>query len=202
MLLAAIVWLALLCALVLLFVSVARRMSTMAGRTRDLERFQQQVTGIEARLAATIDPFVARLDEIRRRSGDPRELADALPASQDTLRALAAEGRTLNAPAQLAERSAAFVVELDRAVRATAMVEHGLDALLAYRGGRELEAQTSLKRGALNLRHSREAAGRICREIAAVLPADLLATDGGKHSSTGPQAPTYLVDADTDVEEP
>ena len=51
------------------------------------------------------------------------------------------------------------MVELDRAARATDLVEHGLDALLAHRGHRELEAQTSLKRAALNLRNARGAVG-------------------------------------------
>ena len=41
------------------------------------------------------------------------------------------------------------------------MVEHGANILASVRGGaRELEAQTSIKRGYLNLIHAREAIAR------------------------------------------
>jgi hypothetical protein len=54
-----------------------------------------------------------------------------------------------------------LVEELERAERALAMVEHGA-AILAQvrRRGRELEAQTAIKRGYLNLLHAREAIAR------------------------------------------
>jgi len=199
----AILWLVILGVLAVLFVIVLRRMSVMIARTRDLERFQKQVTSLDGRLATTADPFVARLDEIRRRSGDPRELAAGLPAAQETFRTLAAEGRTLKPPAALAHQAVAFVSELDRASRAADLVEHGLDALLADRSGRELEAQTSLKRGALNLRHAREAAARLRKEVSALGPADLLPSAGAPpRTSAAPSMPTYIVDADIDAEGP
>src|SRR5919112_2015655 len=51
--------------------------------------------------------------------------------------------------------------ELERAQRALEMVEHGTTMLAAARRGpRELEAQTSIKRGYLNLIHAREAFAR------------------------------------------
>ena len=83
---AAILWLVVLVALVILFAMVARRMSVLVGRTRDLEQFQQQVGGIDSRLDAVVGPLVTRLDEIRRRSGDPQGLADGLPVAQEALR--------------------------------------------------------------------------------------------------------------------
>ena len=50
---------------------------------------------------------------------------------------------------------------LERAARALAMVEHGATILAQVRRrGRELEAQTSLKRGYLNLLHAKEALDR------------------------------------------
>jgi hypothetical protein len=53
------------------------------------------------------------------------------------------------------------VAELERAQRALGMVEHGASILvMARRGPRELEAQTSIKRGYLNLIHAREAIAR------------------------------------------
>ncbi|HXG40826.1 MAG TPA: hypothetical protein VNJ28_07780, partial [Candidatus Limnocylindrales bacterium] len=60
---------------------------------------------------------------------------------------------------------AAIVAELERAGRALEMVEHGRSILAsARRGGRELEAQTSIKRGYLNLLHAREAIRRHAAE--------------------------------------
>ena len=40
--------------------------------------------------------------------------------------------------------------------------------------GRDLEAQTSLKRGALNLRHARDAFAERARKVADLRPADLV----------------------------
>jgi hypothetical protein len=87
---------------------------------------------------------------------------------------LAVETRKLRMPAVLAGQAAVMVHEMDRALRATELVGHGMDGLLAARGHRELEAQTSLKRGALNLRHARDAFGRAAAEVAAVRPADVV----------------------------
>lgn len=193
----ALLWLIVLVVLAALFVLTLRRLSTLIGRTRTLERYQKQVAQLAKRLVVTAEPFIVQLDEIRRRSGDPRGLADAMPAAQDALRTIADEGRATKVPTGLARDGAAFLTELERAVRAAELVGHGLDALVADRGGRDLEAQTSLKRGALNLRHASEAATRIAREIGGIRPADLL------NRSDSPDAlrssvPTYLVDGDFD----
>jgi hypothetical protein len=196
-----IVWLVVLVALLALFLLTVRRLSVLMGRTRDLERYQKLVKQLDRRLGEVADPFVTQLDEIRRRSGDPRTLGAALPGVQDALAAISAEGRAAKVPLGLAREAVAFTVELERAVRASELVGHGLDALLADRGSRELEAQTSLKRGALNLRHAREAATRLGADIAALRPADLL--DRGSQPvvrTAGAAMPTYVVD--DEAEEP
>ena len=54
--------------------------------------------------------------------------------------------------------------ELERAAGPPRWSQHGLDAMGARAVGRDLEAQTSLKRGALNLRHAQEAFARTARE--------------------------------------
>ncbi len=196
-----VVWLLVLVALAALFVLTLRRMSVLVGRTRDLERYQKVVAHLEQRLALTADPFVEQLDGIRRRAGDPQALAEAVPVTQDALRAIAAEGRTTRPPKGLVAEAAAFTVELERAVRAAELVGHGLDALLSGRGGRELEAQTSLKRGALNLRHAREAASSAAAAIARVRPSDLHGrTDRVPPTTPAPGGPTYVVDGDLDGE--
>ena len=53
------------------------------------------------------------------------------------------------------------MAEIERASRALGMVEHGANMLASSRrGSRDLEAQTSIKRGYLNLIHAREAVAR------------------------------------------
>jgi hypothetical protein len=169
----AVVWLGVLIALLVLAVVVLRRAASLVARTRELERFQQAVASLDGRLEASIDPLVGTLDELRRGPGDPQVLADRLEVAQSTLRGLATEGHALLVPPALAATATSLTEELDRAVRATEFVEHGLGALRAERGGRELEAQTALKRGALNLRHAREAFGRLATKVAATRPADI-----------------------------
>jgi hypothetical protein len=180
---AAIVWLALLLlVLLVLLVITARRMSSLIARTRALESFQSATIELDAALGRLVDPLVAQLDEIRRRAGDPVSLARGIDTTQAELRSLVTRGRELRPPKPLADEAAALLAELDRASRAADLVEHGLDALIAHRGHRELEAQTSLKRAALNLRNARGAAAAIVRRVAAVTPADLLARPDGRET--------------------
>ncbi len=176
----AILWLALLVVLLGLLVVLARRISVLIARTRDLERVQRSVESIDRRLAATSDPLVAHLDEVRRHSGDPHALAQDLGPALAILEELAAETAALRVPAVLAGQEAVMIHETERAVRAAELVVHGLDALLTSRGHRDLEAHTSLKRGALNLRHAREAFARAAAEVAALRPVDLAVRPGNR----------------------
>jgi hypothetical protein len=54
------------------------------------------------------------------------------------------------------------------------LVEHGLAMLTNTSIGRDLEAQTSLKRGALNLRHARDAFAERVRKVSDLRPADMV----------------------------
>src|SRR5262245_49513122 len=168
-----IVWLLVLFVLALMALIVLRRMSTLVARTRDLERYQKAVSGLDIRSAAVVDPLVRELDEARRNAANPLALRDAVTAAQTSVAELAAEARALATPAPLVSTTVSLVAELDRAARAADMAEHGINALSQGTRGRDLEAQTSLKRGALNLRHAREAIARLAREVAALRPVDI-----------------------------
>ena len=198
-----VLWVGLLVVLFLLFLLTLRRLSVLIARTRDLERVQRSVDSIDRRFAIAIGPIVNRLDEIRRRSGDPLLLARELDPARTMLEDLAAETRKLRVPAVLAGQAAVMVHEMDRALRATELVGHGLDALLAARGNRELEAQTSLKRGALNLPHARDAFGRAAAEVAAVRPVDV-ARRPGRHIGAADWAPasTHFDVSESDLDSP
>ena len=186
-------WLVVLAVLCVLALLVLRRMSQLVGRTRELERFQRAARDLDSRFAEASYPLVNSLDEIRRRAGDPAALAERLPDIAAALRSAAADARNLRPPARLRDRATALARELDRAVRAVELVEHGLDALLAARGNRELEAQVSLKRGALNIRHAREAFSAVVRDVRSIRPADL-AGPPASGPRPMPAVPTYIVD--------
>ncbi|HYO44702.1 MAG TPA: hypothetical protein VES19_15995 [Candidatus Limnocylindrales bacterium] len=172
--LSAIVWLGLLVALGVLFVITLRRMSAMIARTRNLERFQRGVDGIERRFGAFALPLAKALDATRRGPADPVALREQLGEAQDVLAVLRAELRDLPAPAALAPAATALEAELERATRAASLIEHGLGTLETASRGRDMEAQTSLKRGTLSLRHAHEAFTRVAREVARLQPPDLV----------------------------
>lgn len=186
-----ILWIGLLAVLAVAFVVVLRRLSGLIRRTRDLERFQRAAQGLSARLASTIGPLVRDLDALRRHGGDFEATVSALPAAREALERLAADGRELRVPRGLESMGAAMVAELARAVRAAEMVRHGLEALADTRGGRELEAQTSLKRGTLNLRHANETFSRLVRQAKAIGPADLADLRSGTIAAPAPASAPY-----------
>jgi len=164
-------WVALLVALAVLAWMVVRRMMALAGRTRSLERFQRDVAVIDLRMAAVIGPMVGRLDDLRRLAGDPEATSGELLPAMTTLEELAAVARGLRPPVPLASRAGTIVGELERAVRALDLLDHGLRTALEGRRDSGAEAQVSLKRGTLNLRHARDAVARVAREIAILRPA-------------------------------
>jgi hypothetical protein len=193
-------WLLLLLALSLVAAIVVRRMSRLIARTRELEDFQGTARRLDARFSSTVGPLVTELDGLRRHAADPEVLSKLLPGASDTLRAASAEARSLRGPRQLRADVEVMVRELERAVRAAEMVDHGLQSLMTVRGERELEAQTSLKRGALNLRHAQGAFHEVVARIASLTPADF-ATLEPRRSAGGGAVPTYLVDGiDGDVD--
>lgn len=163
--------LALFLALAALFLLVLQRASRLVARTREHERFQRSIADLDRQFAQTLDPVIVKLDEIRRHQIGPDELADLLGRATDDLRSQVDATRALKGPTGLIDVPSAYARELERAERAVGLAEHGRNGLIATRGGpRELEAQTSLKRAALNLRNAREAAATIARRVAGTLP--------------------------------
>jgi hypothetical protein len=79
------------------------------------------------------------------------------------------EAAALSVPFVGRDRRPDLVHELDRAGRALEMIGHGCTLMAAAsRPNAELEAQTSIKRGYLNLIHAREAIGRLATEAIAL----------------------------------
>jgi hypothetical protein len=178
--LAAILWLALLVALAVLFLRVVVRMRWLVARTRGLERVQQAVESIDVRLGGVVDPLVRGLDETRRHAGDPASLAAAAVEAQAVIEVLTAEVRALAVPSGIFLPVAAMTAELERASRAASLVEHGLGAITLASLGRDLEGQTSIKRGTLNLRNARDAFALLAGQVAAIRPSDLAPAPGSR----------------------
>jgi len=167
-------WLGLLAVLIVLFIVTLRRMSQLIARTRGLERFQKGVAELERRFTASVGPLVRGLEDTRRHAGDPAVLREQLGEAQTVLVELRTECTSLPAPIGLSAAVAGLAGDLDRAIRSASLIEHGLNAAINASLGRDLEAQTSLKRGALNLRHAQEAFTTRAREVAALRPADIV----------------------------
>ena len=91
-------------------------------------------------------------------SSGPDTIGPTIEAATDAVARYTDEARALKGPAVAAGIRDALVEDLERAERALGMVGHGAEILAQIRRrGRELEAQTSIKRGYLNLIHAREA---------------------------------------------
>lgn len=137
---------------------VLRRASRLIAETRQIESFQRATTDLVERVRASIDGAATRIDAVRRHTIPPEDIADNVAAATEAMARYADEARALKGPSGGGAIRDALVEELGRAQRALEMVEHGRSILTSARiGGRELEAQTSIKRGYLNLLHAREA---------------------------------------------
>jgi hypothetical protein len=144
--------------LLTLFILVLRRAGRFIAATRDVERFRRQVGDLVGRAEISLAEICVRVDAVRRGSLGADEVADDLAASIDAVGRYEDEARGLHPPKDGLTIREAIVAELERAARALEMIEHGRGIQASARsGGREIEAQTAIKRGYLNVLHAREA---------------------------------------------
>jgi hypothetical protein len=145
-----------------------RRSGTVAAATREVAASRRALRDFGARADAALAPILDRIDGVRRRLVEPSSVVEELHDARMRVEELAEEARALElVPAMRAAR-AAVVEDVERAARALDMIEHGCGLLGGGRArGRELEAQTAIKRGYLNLLHAREALARHAAEGAA-----------------------------------
>jgi hypothetical protein len=158
---------------------VLRGTGRIVARTREAEHFRSAVKDLAARVDVSLGGAVSQIDAVRRHQVGPEGLGDTVLAATDAVERYTAEAEALRTPTRATEIRADIVADLERAHRALEMVEHGTSILAtARRGPRELEAQTSIKRGYLNLLHAREA---IVRH--ALAAEELETDDGGQKAS-------------------
>jgi hypothetical protein len=150
--------LALFVALAAAFVYVLRRTARVVATTREDEAFRRDAAALTDRAGAAMATATEQIDRVRRRQGAPAELDEVLPAMLETLAGFQVEAAALQPPPPLAPFREHIAGELERAGRAIETVQHGCTLLGATSGRpREMEGETSVKRGYLNLLHAREA---------------------------------------------
>ena len=160
-------------ALALALAIVLRRAGRLIAQTRDTEGFRRNVKDLAARVETSLDGVSQRIDGVRRHTIGADSIAENLAAATDAVARYVEEAQALNGPPGAADIRDAIVGELQRAGRALEMVDHGCTILASARAGsRELEAQTAVKRGYLNLLHAREAVARHAQRTAALRPGD------------------------------
>jgi len=140
---------------------VVRGTGRLVARTRELEQFKHATGDLAKRVDASLGGAAQQIDAVRRRQVGPETIGDTVAAATDAVTRYTEEARSLRGPSTAKRIRSDLVADLERAHRALEMVEHGASILAAARrGSRELEAQTSIKRGYLNLLHAREAVAR------------------------------------------
>lgn len=161
--------------LLTLFVLVLRRAGRFIAATRDVERFRRQVGDLAARVETSLGEICSRVDAVRRGQLGADQLADDLAASLDAVGRYETEAEGLHPPSGGTEIRDSIAAELARAARALEMIEHGRGIQASARsGGREIEAQTAIKRGYLNVLHAREAIAhqaKVAKDLAGTDPA-------------------------------
>jgi hypothetical protein len=153
--------------LAVLFALILRRAGRLLAAMREADAFRSAVADLAARIDISLGGVVERIDALRRHQLPSDAIAENLSAATEALQRYTDEAGALRPPPPLIGPRDGLVAELERAGRALEMVVHG-SGLMASRPGavRELEAQTSIKRGYLNLIHAREAIRRLAVEAA------------------------------------
>jgi hypothetical protein len=143
------------------FAVVLRRAGRIVARTREVDQFRSSVRDLAARIDQSLEGAAGRIDAVRRQQLGIDTVGATIEAAMDAVARYTEEARALHGPPAAEAIREDLVADLERADRALSMVGHGAGILAAARRrGRELEAQTSVKRGYLNLIHAREAIAR------------------------------------------
>jgi hypothetical protein len=150
-------FIALAAGLVVVFRGTAR----IAERTREIQRFRGAVKDLALRTDTLLGAAAGQIDAVRHHQAGPEAISQTVADATEAIQRYGEEARAWSGPRRAQSIRDDLVAELERAIRALGMVEHGADILAsARRGTRDLEAQTSIKRGYLNLIHAREAIAR------------------------------------------
>ena len=143
------------------FAVVLRRAGSIVARTREVEHFRSAIRDLASRIDQSLEGAAGRIDAVRRQQLGVDTLGPTIEAGADAITRYIEEIRAVHGPPAAETIRNDLVFDLERAGRALAMVAHGATIVAQVRRrGRDLEAQTSIKRGYLDLVHAREAIAR------------------------------------------
>lgn len=135
-----------------------RRAWATVARVREVEGFRHAISALEQEVDRQLGGWIERIDAVRRGQTQPGEVVADFAAALRALDGFAGASRAIETPPAFVPTQDAYTAELERAARSLAMVEHGCRVLVSAGGHRrQLEATTAIKRGYLNLLHSRTA---------------------------------------------
>ena len=157
--------------LAMIFAVLLRRLGRLLATTRRAESFKNGLADVVRRVDGSLVEVVGQVDAVRRHQLEPSLVLESLAAARDSTEGWAEEVARLAPPPYADVPRNGIVAEVGRAGRAIEMIEHGCNLLLSMSGpAAELEAQTSIKRGYLNLIHAREAIVRLAAEASTAGP--------------------------------
>jgi hypothetical protein len=161
-------------ALAIALVIFVRRLGRAVAETRSRQSFRRLAGDLTSRACTSLDGVATRIDGLRRQTIAAHLVADNIEAASEAVRRYTEEAEAMSGLfGEARDVREAILTELRRADRALQLVEHGISILTssARLRGRELEAQTSIKRGYLGILHARQALlrhGARAEELAAV----------------------------------
>ncbi len=149
--------LVLLALVVFVLVMFARRAARALSVSRAATAFQTEIMACSGRIMPVVDDLVRRVDAVRRHQLPPEEVREALAEAKGTFE----RERGVIASWQLPSGFTALVGDMsedvDRLARAVETISFGTELAIEGTGHqRELESQTVIKRGYLNLLHARQ----------------------------------------------
>jgi hypothetical protein len=148
---------------------VVMRSRAVGRESRESQAFRQSVAALEPVVDATLVSALSVVDEVRRHRLAAVGAMPAIDRSLEAVREHAATVRALTAAPAEAGHQTRLADDLARAERALERIEHGVRTLAdaTVRIG-DVEGQTVVKRGYLELQHARAAFARDAGDATAV----------------------------------
>ena len=145
------------------------RVFVMGGELRRDAQHGRAAVDLARRADVSLSELAALVDDLRRRRAGPEASGLSLSASTDALHRYAEEAGAVDK--QTHQTGGGMEAEIERALRAVELIEHGRQLMLDPNVDRVGEGETSIKRGYLNLLHAKEAIKARGEEIAAAAKA-------------------------------
>jgi hypothetical protein len=146
------------------------RVFFVGGELRRDAQHGRAAADLARRADVSLTELAELVDDLRRRRAGPEISGPSLRASTDALHRYAQEAAAVDKQTHHTG-GVGMENEVERALRAVELIEHGRQLMLDPLGERVGEGETSVKRGYLNLLHAREAIKTRGEEIAAAAKA-------------------------------